>query len=409
MKKIIIFFLVLLFSVWLGLKISGISGYVLISYKDSNIAVTTWFAAIVIILSFLLFHIVLRLLYLAFVMPKKIRKVWRNFRIKRIYLKTAKAVTSIIEGDYNHAEKKLRKIARKKQNNIAALDYIAAAFAANKRGDLQKSITYLDLANKEQPESAFLAGLVKAQFLIKNTKWDESLLVLKNLHKTCPKHKLVLNLLQRVYVELKNWRQLFYLLPTLQTYKVLNKQDFSELQLNTYEGLLKHYIAENDKFKAEHFWRYLPKRFKKEPRVMLPYLKYLYSSNEENDREIVEKTLYHTLHKSFATSLIEFYCTIPSKKPIKQLKTVENWLTQYGDNTMLLLSIARLCKNLTIWGKAKYHLEKALEISPSAAIYNELAITMEKQGDNEKAYDYYRRGLEFVVNSTNLAISKTSV
>jgi uncharacterized protein HemY len=46
-----------------------------------------------------------------------------------------------------------------------------------------------------------------------------------------------------------------------------------------------------------------------------------------------------------------------------------------------------------LWGKAKHYFDKALAIKPSAKIYYELGLSMEKQGDKDTAYSHYREAL----------------
>lgn len=394
MKKIIIFFLALLVSVWLGLKLQSISGYILISYKDINIQTTLWFSVITIILAFAIFYIIVRLFTIIFTLPKKIRKISKKHRERSHFLKSIKEINHLIDGKWSLAEKKLVRIAKKSTASLATLDYLAAALASQKLGTFDKRDNYLNLAKIKDPNSSLIVEIAKAQLLIANGEWEKALLNLKKIYKLNPKHKLIIKLLMQVYLHFQNWKHLFYLLPCLQTNKVISKKDYIDLKQEIYLGLLKYYIDLKAKTKVENLWQQLPRRTKRDPKLMLPYLEYLYQSEDRNSKELAEKMVQRALQKTFDENLIEFYCSIKSKHAIKQLKIVEKWLTQYSENVILLSSLGKLCQHLMLWGKARHYLEKALIIEPSCKIYHQLAITMEKQGDKNAAYDYYRKAAQ---------------
>ena len=60
MKKIIFYFLALLFAVWLGVVLHQNPGYVVISSKDISIETSLWFFVVAIIALFLIIYALLR-------------------------------------------------------------------------------------------------------------------------------------------------------------------------------------------------------------------------------------------------------------------------------------------------------------------------------------------------------------
>lgn len=385
MRKIIFYFLILLASIWLGVKIHASSGYVLLAYKTYTLETTLWVAVIAILVTFFLCYFLLRLASGISNTPKRIRTWWANYTYKKSHSRFIKGMQDIAEGNWRSAEKKLLRAAKNK--DIAMLNYLAAAISAQQQQAFDRRDEYLGKAESSNKNAKLAIGLTQARLHIANQQWERALAVLQNLRQIKPKHVLLLQLLQQVYVALHDWKSLKDLLPVLLRRKVLRLEDFYKLEQVVYEKLLQALLDEKNYFALEKTWKKMPWRLQWNAKLLVIYLNYLLT---KNFLEKAETLLIKALRKNWDDILVERFGMLHCKNPIKQLKIAEGWYKSHEHDQTLLLCLARLCKRQKLWGKARFYLEKSLKLAPSAEIYHELGQIMEEQGEKNAAFNYYK-------------------
>ena len=131
MRRLIIFLLFLLASVWFGLKVMHHPGYVFFVYQPWMVQMPLWFAALAGFIFILLFYFVVTsldrigLLWMQF-------KHWLQFRREhRAYSKTRHGLTMLIEGRWKKAERLL--MAGSYQSVEPLMNYLGAARTASLR------------------------------------------------------------------------------------------------------------------------------------------------------------------------------------------------------------------------------------------------------------------------------------
>lgn len=390
MRKIFYYFLILLASIWLGVKIAQSSGYVLFAYKTHTIETTLWVAIIAILVLFFLLYICLRFLTGIFNIPKKLKNWYKTFSYKKSYVNLVKGFYAYAEGNWRLAEKKLLRAA--KNNDIALLNYLVAASCAQKQKAFDRCDEYLSKAQNGNVKAILVVGLTQARLHMANKHWERALAVLQNLRQIKPRHILLLKLLQQVYFELHDWNNLKDLLPILRRRKVLSPDDYHVLELNVYQKLLQDAFEKEKYVELEMIWKKIPWRLIWEPNLLVVYVDYLIA-NSQNAK--AEKLLKKALHTHLDAKLLHFYSLLQSANPIKQLKRAERWYKSNEDNQLLLLCLGRLCRRQKLWGKARFYLEKSLKLVPTAAVYNELGNIMEEQGEKLAAFNYYKMAANY--------------
>lgn len=389
MKKLIICFLFLLVAVWLGLQIQGSSGYVFISYKDYSIETTLWLAILGLFILFVVFYYLLRSFNFTFTIHKRIRKRWLLKRQRKSYSQTMLGLKELIEGRWLRAEKLELRAA--KREPVAVINYLAAAYAAQKQKAFARSDTYLNKALKIDKNSAFAVNLMKAQMQIANNKWHEALTTLKELQALRSKHKLLLELLAKVYRQLQYWEELLSILPYLRKNKIYAGATLRDISVQIYCGLLRKFLQLHQHEKLEELWRHLPGEMRYQPEIVDIYVDNLVAHDFlKRAEDLVKKALLY----SWNDALIEKYGKIKSVNPIKQLKTAERWLQEHPHNLYLLLCLGRICRQQKLWGKAQYYLQESLKIKPNTDANIELASIYETQNKLSEALPYYRNAID---------------
>jgi len=77
----------------------------------------------------------------------------------------------------------------------------------------------------------------------------------------------------------------------------------------------------------------------------------------------------------------------------KRMKQCEKWLKQYPEDAGLHLALGRLCAGESLWGKAREHIVKSLELEPGSLGYDALGQLLERQGELEPAMTCFRNAL----------------
>jgi HemY protein len=68
-------------------------------------------------------------------------------------------------------------------------------------------------------------------------------------------------------------------------------------------------------------------------------------------------------------------------------------LLVHPDEPLLHLTLGRLCAREELWGKARHHMIRSLEIEPTVAGYDSLGQLLERKGELEVAMACFRNAL----------------
>ncbi len=385
MKHLIIFFVILLLAVWLGIVMHNDPGYVLVAYKSWSLETTLWATILSILVLFIILYFLITLFRGASSASGRISSWTTNRFTQKARKQTNIGLCEWAEGKWQAAEKKLLKAA--KHSDIPLLNYLIAARAAQAEGEYDKRDTYLRLAHASTPGVEVAVGLTQAQLQLAAGQLERSLATLTHLRHLEPKHVYVMNLLQQVYVKLRDWESLQALLPVLHKYKALNPKQLQKLEQKLYLEL----IAQKSNLEGlTNIWAKIPADLQNNVELLLAYSNALLKNKAD---EIAEKLLRNTLKKSWNNKLVENYGLISSTDSTKQLETAESWLKAHNNDAALLLCLGRLCKQQQLWDKAQNYLETCISIQSNPAAYRELGQIMELKGDKNAALEYYRKGL----------------
>ena len=388
MRILLLFLAVFLFFVWLGLKIQADPGYVLLAYQHLTVEMPLWAGITAIILGFVLFYIILRLLNQLGSITTRWRLWARQRRLRRAHERTSRGLLELAEGRFASAEKDLLRAAQ--YTDMPLINYLAAARAAQAQGQYERRDDYLHKAHLVTPSAEIAVGLTQAQLQYGHQQLEQALATLRRLHDLAPKNVCVLQLLQKIYLDLRDYESLEALLPQLRKYKVILAADATALEQTIFIGLLTKAEKENSIETVNAVWERIPKDLKFNPEILVKYIQFLLKNN---DNQKALELLADSLKRTWDTRLIKYYGDVVSSDPTRQLNLAEYWLKSHPDNSALLLTLAKLCMHNQLWGKARGYLDACLSIAPTPDAYWWSGQLWEKMGDKEKAEQCYRQGL----------------
>lgn len=389
MTRVLFYTVILLASVWLGLKIAASPGYVLISYQQLAVETTLWFALIATLLSFVLAYFLLRLFSGAISAPVKIRHWWQRRQKRKARRLTQQGMRALVEGNFTAAEKSLIKSLPESETPL--LNYLMAANAAQGNHEIGQRDEYLRQALQCAEGAEVAVGLTQAKLQLDTKQLEQAVATLEHLHGLEPKNKQVLQLLQRVYSELEDWNGLQDILAKLRKQKVLQPNVLHELEQQVTLALMKISAPRLNVDELHKAWKKVPKALQVDPEMVVYYCDALEGHGEHAE---AEKIIRKALSVHWDARLIRRYGRIKSPNPAKQLHIAENWLKNHPDDPDLLICLGQLCLENKLWGKARSSFEHAIHLEPSVPTLRNLGHVYEALDDKELALDCYRRAVD---------------
>lgn len=388
MKKIVFLFLLLVFSIWLGIKIHNDPGYILISYQDWSLETTLWFGLLAILIIYFCLFFIFKLLNNTVSIPKRIRSWLERRREEKANRVSLKGLAELVEGDWKEAEKNLLKGTYK--NNFSLINYLAAAKAAQKQNHFEDRDNYLRLAYQNAPSAKTAIGITQAQLQSEANQLESALATLEHLYQEDPKHIYILSLLKDIYLQLKDWLKLKNILPALKKHKILNSTEIEELEKKANYQLLKSAADANDFDQLTLIWETLPRHFQYAPEMLIIYIDQLLKNHQDSKAEVL---LRESVKKNWDSQLVFRFSQLKSEHPDKLLAFVESFLKSHANDSLLLLCLGKLCIQNQLWGKAKDYLLASIAVEPSVAAFFELGQLYEKLDEPQEALLCYKKGV----------------
>lgn len=388
MKKIILYFLIVLGAIWLGIKIYQHPGYIVVMYQQWIIESTVWFLLLLLALVFLLFHFLLNLIKQTRILPKRIERWLSKRKVRKSIRFLNQGYSELILGKWRKAEKHFLKSS--KNESLSFINNLLAAETADAASDEIKRNSFLLRAQSISPEDSFTVEVLRAEFFLNNNQPDQALVLLTKLREEKPREVYLLKLLTESYLSLGDYVHLQPLLNEIKKAKVFSPNVFSELEKETYLHILRDQFF-SDYSQIQSLWNKIPKHLRHDPDILIAYSKHLLRWNRVDE---AEEQIRKELKKHYNNLLMQHYATLKSKHPAKQLALGEKWLKQHSDDPVTLSAMGTMCLKNRLWGQAKDYIEASQKIAPNPQNFLTLGYIYEKLGENERALHYYRRGLK---------------
>lgn len=387
MIRMILIFLLLLVSVWLGIQLSYDPGYVLISINHWTVETTLWVALMSLVLAFAVIYLLLRLIHKLGGGPLRVRHWIKKRHIRKAQRRTRQGFIEFSEGYWSKAQKNLIKALPDAETPL--LNYLTAARAAQKMGDSKLRDHYLREAQQSMPEAKIAVELTQAQLQLANEQWEQALATLRHLQDLAPHHPYVMKLLIRLYEEVRDWPQLIHILPQAKRQQIINEKEYNTLLHKASINHLNDLIQQQQHTQISKFLEELPRNIRSDSEFVAHHSRYLWNNDRKDETEYL---LRRSLQKEYDTQLIDLYGQLYCND--KQLSFAESLLKKQPHCAHLLLCCARLCKAQQLWGKARQYLEDSIQQQPTRDAYFTLGLLLEGLQETSEAMAAYKAGLE---------------
>ena len=362
-------------------------GYLLIAFRNYTFETSLFTLVVTLVAIYLLF----RLLVIIFrwVNPAKLVRAGiaiNEKRKARERSKTMEGMLYLIRGNWQSSYKLLKK--SMSDQDATVINYLAAAYAAQKLDDKDSWERCLDQAEREYPASRSTVNSLRAQLLFRSGHLEQCLAVLEKLKKTSLNDAALLLLLKEVYIRLEVWDLLKELLPSLEKNKIVDDEESAKIRMRIFVEELYVCYGEpqtrSDKQEVLRrliqLWKKAPVRYKENEKVVKHYSELMIRLD---DKAAASEALEKAIARNWSDVLVIFYGEHDFSASAQQLLVAESWLMERPANSNLLLSLGRICMRNELWGKAKEYYEASIKITPCAEAYGELSRLLKHLGELE--------------------------
>jgi len=309
----------------------------------------------------------------------------RRIREQRAMIQLEKGLLALTEGDWSTAERALQKSASSHGRTTAR--YLAAAEAADGQDAGDRAQWYLEQADTRNRKQRFLVELTRARILVANGQFEEARPILEEIQGRRRRHPQVLDMLSRCYRELGEWDALLKLLPAMQKAGILNDEEAAELRQHAAAAELKR---SRDTGELQQRFRGLPRQMQRSAEVVGAFAD---QALRLGAPELNEEVIRNSLKVQWESTLLIPYGEPGPDDAARRLRQCDKWLQSHPEDHWLHLALGRLCAREELWGKAREHMIRSLELEPTVLGYDTLGQLLERKGELELSMACFRNAL----------------
>jgi HemY protein len=385
MKLLLLVLLILVVAVLIGLQISSTPGYVLIATPHWMLETHLWSALLITVFTLIIFYCLVRFIKFFFNLPQHIKSAKEKTKKNKAIKVTYEGLMDLMQANWSDAHEKL--MAGSKHSPAPLVNYLGAAFSADRAGRYAERDQLLTQAADDFPKAKLAVCLVKSQLQFEAGEYQNALATLNALQELAPKQQQVLKQRARVLKKLGRWDELVELLPNVRKQKSLRDSEIQHYARLAYQ----HVFAETTGVeKLKHTWDDAPKFITEQADIICLYVQALMKFNQMNS---AEETVRDYLKKNWDTQLVLLYGAIHSDNTKKQFAHAEDWLNQHRHDENLLFILGQLAQRNRLWGKAKDYYRASLAQQPTVAAYTAYAQLLEQLDEQQESLLLYRKGL----------------
>ncbi|RLA25916.1 MAG: heme biosynthesis protein HemY [Gammaproteobacteria bacterium] len=375
-------------------------GYVLIGVGHWALETSLVVFAVALIIGFFVFYVFFRWLGWLIRLPGKIRMRGKSVKFNRSQDALISGLVDSAEGNWERAEKTL--IRHASNSGAPLIHYLTAARAAHSRGALEKRDEYLTRATKDAPGSEVAVGLTRAELHLSQKQFDQALETLTKLHTLDSSHASVLQMLHQTYQQLGDWQAIRKLLPAFHENKVFMEAEIKLLEVETFSLLLKEAAETGNANEIQELWNSIPAYVQVMSGVPAIYFAAMIDSGAGAK---IEKDLVRALNDKWDMTLLSLFGSVQSIDFRAQLEMAEKWLLEHGNDPILLRVLGKISIKCEFSDKAKKYLAKSIGVEPTVEAYRILGNYLLEEGDQERASECFKLGLELASNEVINSVS----
>jgi HemY protein len=390
-------YIVLVLAIAMVLAIAAVQdpGYALLVRPPWSVEMPLTLFALMLLLAFIALYLLGRVVTHLLHIPRGMSLWQSRRRSEKAREALTEGLTHLAMGEWLKAEFDLK--ASLANSQAPLINYLALAMAAQGRGDRAKRDDYLAQAHAAIPENALAIGMTQGLLQALAGQREQALATLSELRQQAPDHKYVLKLLADIYVELKDWAELGYLLPDLRKHKTIDAKRLEALEVKVHQELLKPALPSGSLSILRRAWEAVPDHLKENAELLAIYTRQLILQRQYDEAETL---LRQAIGHEWNENLVALYGLAHSTGIRRQFDTALRWRQNHGTSPALHLALGRLAMANGANDDALGYLQRALELGANTEAHLELGRALERLGRIDDAMARYRLGLETVTGKS---------
>ena len=368
-------------------------GYVIINFAGYLIEMSVPVLLAVVALTIIALWMIVRFVGLW----GKLGEAAGELRRQRQTRQYTRGLIAAAEGRFAKGERLLTRGADKAETPM--LNYLAAARVAQQQGATERRDNWLMLAYEKAAGAGNAVLLTQAELQLANGQFEQAAATVARVREAVPNHPQAVTLLGRALAASEDWLALADLLPALRKHGNVDATTLTDWSCRAALSAISK--AGGDEAALTRAWQGLDKSLASEPTLLIAYAERLADAGAPG---VAEKALRKALNKHWQPELVTAYGELIGAEPATQLKVVEGWLKNRGDDAALLYAAGRICIRDELWGKARSYLESAIAIAATPAMYQAYGELLTALGEAEPAAVAFRRGLNLAAGPATLQL-----
>lgn len=372
-RALLILLVVVVAAGYLGTLIARDPGYVLVAYDGFAMQTSLWVLLGLLLFITLVAYVLLRVTGVMRRAPAAYRD-WRGLKkTQKAYDLTFKGQRLLAEGEYERARKFLD--SGSPSNEAKALNFLAAARAADQMGDGAARESYLRQAEELAPEFTRAKNVVAAELAIARGEPEAALPLLED----AKLNEHILHVKQQAIQATGRWSDTLAALPEIRSADPAGALSLEKTA--AISGLADDSLSDEDR---HNLFRHLSAELKKDPGLIALYVRGL------EDRDVVEPVLRAALKKSWDAELVALYGDMGDGSLGIRLKNAESWQKSHSTDPALQYCLGRIYEQSGEPSLAKECYARSVDLGGPIDATIRLAELMAAAGQFERSVTLYR-------------------
>lgn len=350
-----------------GQLIKNDPGYVLLSYGTTTVEMSLWVGLVLAVAFCVVGYFSVRLLGRVLDSPVGLGRLWAQLRGRSARGATQKGFMELRMGRYDAALKHLTSAAPR--SDIAFINYLSAAEAANALGYDDQRDALLVKALNEVPGSELAIGLAEARMQFEKGEYESCADTLAALRRVKGKDKELITMSCQVCEQLGRIDELIELLPLARKLGVMPSEQLESLELEAWRRSLAQ-AADDGGLALKNTWDAMPKRLRLAPAIQQIWFDAAVAQGNTSE---ALSDLEKALKKQPEDELFDLYAALPEVELERRLNFLTKLGRSYQEPAALERARGRIALAMGDLDTAELALEASLAAAPVAETYEALA------------------------------------
>lgn len=370
-------------AVGLAIALRYNDAYALFVWPPWRLHISMNLLAILMLAGFSLLYAWTRVVARALALPRSVAEFRARQKNARAFQALHDAQRLLIEGRYGRAYSQATSAyANSETPGLAAL---LAARAAHALRESDRCEEWLTKAAAHDNTVRIARLMTEAEFAIAERRFEDAAERLDALLTSGHRHISVLRLSLQTATARGMWDNVLRLARQLAKHHALTHDQATPLIRRAHLENMRN--VEDDEASLIRYWNQIPAA-ERADRVLVHDAARLL--NTAGAGALAASIVAEALDALWDSTLAELFGRIEAPGTLDRLALAEGWLKAHPEDERLLLTLARLCLQQQLWGKAQSYLEASLSVAPSRAAHLELARLAEQIGREALALKHLR-------------------